>query len=79
MRQSGCLGAALIAASGARLVGSVPEAARRHVQIERVFEPQTGRGLYAELYQLYRDLHGVMKPTHAALTRLRQPTAVSAK
>jgi xylulokinase len=75
VRHSGCLGAALMAASGVHLVGSVREAARQHVQVDRVFEPQAGRGAYDELYHLYRDLYGVMRPIHAALAGLRRRTA----
>jgi xylulokinase len=76
VRHSGCLGAALMAASGAGLAGSVREAARRHVQVERVFEPHANRGVYDELYGLYRDLYGVMQPTHAALAALRRRSAM---
>jgi xylulokinase len=76
VRQSGCLGAALMAASGARLADSVREAAHRQVQVERVFEPDAARGVYDELYSLYRDLHRVLKPTHAALAALRRRGAL---
>jgi xylulokinase len=76
VRHSGCLGAALMAASGAGLVGSMREAAHRHVQVERVFEPHANRRVYDELYSLYRDLYGVMQPTHAALAALRRSSAM---
>jgi xylulokinase len=75
IRHSGCLGAALMAASGAGLVSSVRDAARTNVQIEQVFEPQPHRDIYDELYSLYRDLYRVMRPTHAALAALRRRSA----
>ncbi len=72
VRHSGCLGAALMAASGAGLVGSVREAAQEVVRIEREFEPGTARSLYDELYRVYRDIYLALKPTHAVLAGLRK-------
>ena len=78
VRQSGCLGAALIAASGTQLIpGGVREAARTTVHVERVFEPRAGREIYDELYQLYLDLYEAMKPTHAALADMRRRDATA--
>ena len=77
VRHSGCLGAALMAASGARLVASLPQAATQAVQIERVFEPCSDRALYDELYALYREIYLALKPTHVVLAGLRrQPNVV---
>jgi xylulokinase len=69
---SGCLGAALMAASGGGLVESVPAAARQHVRIERRFEPGPERGTYEELYALYRSLQDALQPAYAALAGLRR-------
>jgi xylulokinase len=77
VRQSGCLGAALMAAAGAGLVEGLREAAARATQIERVFEPGVDRAPYDELYAIYRDVYHALKPTHAALAELRrQPTII---
>jgi xylulokinase len=77
VRHSGCLGAALMAATGAGLVDGLREAARQAVQIERVFEPSVEREPYDELYAIYRDTYLALKPTHAALAKLRrQPDIV---
>lgn len=75
VRQSGCLGAALMAASGARLVRSLHEAATKAVRIERVFEPRTDRAPYDELYALYREIYLALKPTHVLLAGLRRQPA----
>lgn len=72
VRHSGCLGAALMAASGARLVSSLRDAATGAARVEREFEPQTDRGRYDELYRLYRDLYRALKPVHADLAGLRR-------
>jgi xylulokinase len=73
VRHSGCLGAALMAAAGARLVPSVREAARIAVRIERVFEPRPGGNApYDELYAVYRELYRALQPTHAILADLRR-------
>jgi xylulokinase len=72
VRHSGCLGAALMAASGAGLVPSVREAAQAAVHVERSFEPDTERALYDELYRVYRDIYLALKPTHAVLAGLRK-------
>jgi xylulokinase len=77
VRQSGCLGAALVAAAGAELVDSLVEAAARTVCVDHVFEPAADRARYDELYAIYRDLHPALKPAHAALAELRrQPSTV---
>ena len=75
VRHSGCLGAALIAATGAGLVdGGVRDVARETIRVERVFEPRADRGIYDALYGLYRELYGAMQPTYAALADLRRET-----
>ncbi len=72
VRQSGCLGAALIAAAGAGLVDGLAEAATRAVRVERVFDPGVDRERYDELYSVYRDLYLALRPAHAGLARLRR-------
>jgi len=76
VRQSGCLGAALMAAAGAGLVTGLREAASQATQVERVFEPSVGRAPYDELYAIYRDVYQALKPTHAALAELRRQSSV---
>lgn len=76
VRQSGCLGAALLAASGAGLVDGLAEAATRAVRVERVFEPGGDRDRYDELYAVYRELYVALRPAHAALARLRRETPI---
>lgn len=64
VRQSGCLGAALMAASGAGLVGGLGEA--EWARVERVFERERS---YDDLYAVYRGLYHALKPTHEELRR----------
>jgi xylulokinase len=71
-RHSGCLGAALLAASGSRLVGSLREASAGAARVDQVFDPQSGREIYDELYPLYRDVYRALKPTHSALAGIRR-------
>lgn len=72
VRHSGCLGAALMAASGARLVPSLHAAAAEAAHVDQTFEPQRKEAVYDELYQAYRELYRALKPTHAALAGLRR-------
>jgi xylulokinase len=72
VRHSGCLGAALMAASGAGLVPGLREAARSAVRIERVFEPAADRSVYDELYAVYRGLYRALQPAHEILAGLRR-------
>jgi xylulokinase len=76
VRESGCLGAALMAASGVGLAESVREAAREHVRVERVFDPMPARGVFDELYPLYRELQSALQPIHGALGELRRRTGI---
>jgi xylulokinase len=64
VRQSGCLGAAMMAASGAGLVDGLRDA--RWARVERVFEPADS---YDELYAVYRGLYHALKATHDELRR----------
>jgi xylulokinase len=72
VQQSGCLGAALMAAAGAELVDDLADAAARAPRVERVFEPAAGARPYDELYAIYRDLYPALSPAHAALAQLRR-------
>jgi xylulokinase len=72
VRHSGCLGAALLAATGAGLAPSVRDAARAAVRVERTFEPRS-TAPYDELYGAYRDLYRALQPTHEILAGLRSP------
>jgi xylulokinase len=76
VRESGCLGAALMAASGVGLAESVRAAAREHVRVERVFDPMPARGVFDELYPLYRELQSALQPIHGALGELRRRTGI---
>jgi xylulokinase len=77
VRQSGCLGAALMAAVGAGFATSLREAAASAVRVDRIFEPTVDRAGYDERYAIYRDLYHALKPAHAALADLRRkPSAV---
>jgi xylulokinase len=76
VRHTGCLGAALMAASGARLVSNLRDAAAGAARIDREFEPQADRGRYDEIYQLYRGIYHALKPIHSSLAELRNPTDV---
>jgi xylulokinase len=77
VRQSGCLGAALMAASGVGLVESVRAAAREHVHVERTFAPTAARVEYDELYAVYRGLQDALRPTHTALAGIRRRGAIT--
>jgi xylulokinase len=77
IRHSGCVGAALMAASGAGLAASVAEAAEENVQVEREFEPTSDRAIYDELYGVYRGLYEALKPTYAALAAIRRDEPVA--
>jgi xylulokinase len=79
VRHSGCLGAALLAASGAGFVDSVRTAAGAMVSTETVFEPSEGRGVYDELYELYRDLYHALAPTHSRLADMRRNDPLAAR
>jgi xylulokinase len=74
VHHSGCLGAALMAAVGARRIPSLGEAAARLVARETVFEPSRDRGVFDELYGSYRQLYSALAPVHAALAEARRRT-----
>lgn len=74
VRHSGCLGAALMAASGARLVENLREAASEAARIDQSFEPRADLAIYDELYVVYRELYQALKPTHSVLAGLRRPS-----
>jgi xylulokinase len=71
VRHSGCLGAALLAATGAELVATIRDAVRNAVRVERTFEPGDASP-YDDLYGAYRDLYRALQPTHEILASLRR-------
>lgn len=71
VRHTGCLGAALMAAAGARLVSDLRAAASDALRIDRIYEPQLEHELYDELYAIYRGLHRALEPAHSALAGFR--------
>jgi xylulokinase len=77
VQSSGCLGAALMASTGAGLSPSLREASKAQVRVERRFDPNPERELYDELYVVYRDLYYALAPAHRTLASLRnQPQLV---
>ncbi|MHB8620542.1 MAG: xylulokinase [Chloroflexota bacterium] len=71
VRDTGVLGAALMAGVGAGLFPSLPAAAAGMVHVERAFTPNPGhQPLYDDLYGLYRSLYPALKP---AFSRLQSP------
>lgn len=77
VRNSGCLGAALMASTGAGLSPSLREAAKAQVRVDRTFDPDPDREIYDELYAVYRALYHALAPTHRTLAGLRdQPQLV---
>jgi sugar (pentulose or hexulose) kinase len=67
-KEAGCLGAAIIAGSGAGLYTDIPEGISRCVRFGQTYEPVTKRSeAYAERFALYKELHGTLRPIHEKL------------
>lgn len=67
-KESGCLGAAIIAGAGAGVYTSIAEGVGRAVRRESIYEPDPERvSAYAERFSLYRELHGALRPIHARM------------
>ena len=65
-------GAAVMAAVGAGMFGSIAEASESWVSVERTIEPEPKRvGAYDELYAQYRELYPAMKERFATAARLQ--------
>jgi xylulokinase len=63
---AGVAGAALLAGVGEGLYASIPEAAARFVQTDRIFEPDATRaGLYAARHRRYRAFYEALKTIRA--------------
>ncbi len=72
VRDSAVLGAALLAGVGSKLYDSLAAAGASAVHVERVFEPNPERvQLYSDLFAIYRQAYGALRPVHAALTAWR--------
>jgi xylulokinase len=69
---SGVLGAALVAAAGAGLVGDLRRAAAAAVRVADVFRPELEHvGLYDHLYRVYRNLYPALQPAYRDLSAFR--------
>ena len=67
-KESGCLGAAVIAGFGAGLYTSVPDGVGKAVRYEPSIESDLALAAdYAGKYALYRDLYPALKPFNARL------------
>lgn len=63
--ETGCLGAALLAARGVDPAFPLDDALRGAVQCQRCFEPNRDMAsAYAERYALYRELYSAVRPLH---------------
>jgi xylulokinase len=69
---SGALGAALMAGTGADILPDIATAAARMVAVERVFLPEKRhRDLYDGLYRVYRDLYPALTSAYRSLGKFR--------
>ncbi len=67
-KEAACLGAAIFAGAGVGLFPSIAEGARRAVRFERTYAPDpAAHAAYAERFKTYRELHGALRPIHAAM------------
>ncbi|EGD46184.1 Carbohydrate kinase, FGGY-like protein [Ruminiclostridium papyrosolvens DSM 2782] len=72
VRQSGVLGAALIATVASGLAGDIRTAAADLVHIEQAYIPDSEvRTLYDHLYSIYRKLYPMLKPAFSELAKFR--------
>jgi len=70
-KEGPALGAALLAAVGAGLYKSVPEACKAVIEPERVQEPiPANTASYEKVYALYKKLYPAMKESYKALSEL---------
>ena len=67
-KEAACLGAAVIAGSGAGLYTSIIDGIDRCVRFGKTYEHDTSRSkAYAERFALYKELHGTLRPLHEKL------------
>jgi xylulokinase len=70
-KEGGAFGAALVAGAGAGIWNSVEEAANI-LKIETEVLPDTGnKNIYSELFEIYKDLYPVLKPTFNKLSQIK--------
>ncbi|MBN2393784.1 MAG: xylulokinase, partial [Anaerolineae bacterium] len=66
--EGGAFGAALLAAVGAGVWATVPEACRATIKVVSATSPQPAQvKVYNDLYPLYRGLYPALKPTFDAV------------
>ncbi|HOU16083.1 MAG TPA: xylulokinase, partial [Anaerolineae bacterium] len=66
--EGGAFGAALLAAVGAGVWKTVPEACRATIKVVSATAPQPAQvKIYNDLYTLYRGLYPALKPTFDAV------------
>lgn len=67
-KEAGCLGAAVIAGSGAGLYTGILDGIDRCVRFGKTYERDASRSeAYAERFALYKELHGTLRPLHEKL------------
>jgi xylulokinase len=71
VRDTGVLGAALLGASAAGLLGDPAAEAHRLVAVERLFEPGPDAPRMAELYAAYREAQEALAPVQRTLAAVR--------
>lgn len=70
-KEGPALGAALLAAVGAGIYGSVPEAAKAAVRTDKICQPdRENMKRYEECYSLYREIYPALKESFARLAKL---------
>lgn len=60
-KESGCLGAAILAAVGSGIYNNVSEAVKHMVKAGKTYYPGADKGLYAEKFEAYRKLYPALK------------------
>jgi len=73
VRNTGMLGAALIAAIAAGTTSSISDAAARLVHVDRTFYPnERTRARFETIVDIYRSLHPALRQANTALARMRR-------
>ncbi len=68
MNEAACLGAAVLAGTGAAIYSSIAEGARRAVRFASEYRPlSSAHAAYGQRYAVYKGLHGALRPIHARL------------
>ena len=69
MTEAACLGAAILAAVGARICPDIASCVGRAVHFDRTMEPEPGRASqYDRRYRLYRKLYPALRPLHLEMS-----------